>query len=218
VFERFTEPARQVVVLAQDEARALNHNYIGTEHLLLGLLREEDGLGARVLQSLDITLGEVRAQVARIVGQGETVPPGQIPFTPRAKKVLELSMREALALGHNYIGTEHILLGLMRENEGVACRILLDFDADADKIRAEVIRLLGGPAVFGTEAVAAAGGLTMESDVMPLRPHRPARRRGAMPRRTFTYATRSGPSMLLGWLLFGGALGIGIFLGWLIWR
>jgi ATP-dependent Clp protease ATP-binding subunit ClpA len=145
VFERFTERASQVVVLAQDEARALKHNYIGTEHILLGLLREEEGLAARVLESLDITVEEVRAQVARIVGQGDEVTTGQIPFTPRAKKVLELSLREALSLGHNYIGTEHILLGLARENDGVAARILLDFDADAEKIRDEVIRMLSGP-------------------------------------------------------------------------
>jgi ATP-dependent Clp protease ATP-binding subunit ClpC len=145
VFERFTERARQVVVLAQDEARALKHNYIGTEHILLGLLREEEGLAARVLEQLDITVEEVRAQVARIVGQGDEVTTGQIPFTPRAKKVLELALREALSLGHNYIGTEHILLGLVRENEGVAARILLDFDADAEKIRNEIIRMLSGP-------------------------------------------------------------------------
>ena len=145
MFERFTERARQVVVLAQDEARALKHNYIGTEHILLGLLREEEGLAARVLDSLDITVEDVRANVARIVGQGEEVTTGQIPFTPRAKKVLELALREALSLGHNYIGTEHILLGLVRENEGVAARILLDFDADAEKIRNEIIRMLSGP-------------------------------------------------------------------------
>jgi ATP-dependent Clp protease ATP-binding subunit ClpA len=145
VFERFTERARQVVVLAQDEARALKHNYIGTEHILLGLLREEEGLAARVLESLDITVEEVRAQVARIVGQGDEVTTGQIPFTPRAKKVLELSLREAVSLGHNYIGTEHILLGLMRENKGVATRILLDFDADAAKVRNEVLGMLSGP-------------------------------------------------------------------------
>src|SRR5437870_406819 len=145
LFERFTERARQVVVLAQDEARALKHNYIGTEHILLGLLREEEGLAARVLESLDITVERVRAQVVRIVGSGEEVTSGQIPFTPRAKKVLELALREALSLGHNYIGTEHILLGLVRENEGVAARILLDFDADADKIRNEIIRMLSGP-------------------------------------------------------------------------
>jgi len=145
LFERFTERARQVVVLAQDEARALKHNYIGTEHILLGLLREEEGLAARVLESLDITVEEVRAQIARIVGQGDEVTTGQIPFTPRAKKVLELALREALSLCHNYIGTEHILLGLVRENEGVAARILLDFDADAEKIRNEIIRMLSGP-------------------------------------------------------------------------
>src|SRR6187397_2805523 len=145
MFERFTERARQVVVLAQEEARTLKHNYIGTEHILLGLLREEEGLAARVLESLDITVEEVRAQVVRIVGSGEEVTSGQIPFTPRAKKVLELALREALSLGHNYIGTEHILLGLVRENEGVAARILLDFDADSDKIRNEVIRMLSGP-------------------------------------------------------------------------
>ena len=157
MFERFTERARQVVVLAQDEARALKHNYIGTEHILLGLLREEEGLAARVLESLDITVEEVRAQVARIVGQGDEVTTGQIPFTPRAKKVLELALREALSLGHNYIGTEHILLGLVRENEGVAARILLDFDADAEKIRNEIIRMLSGP---GRRQQGAAAGAT----------------------------------------------------------
>src|SRR5438132_8960912 len=148
LFERFTERARQVVVLAQDEARALNHHYIGTEHILLGLLREEEGLAARVLESLDVTVEDVRAQVARIVGMGdEVVMTGQIPFTPRSKKVLEMALREALSLGHNHIGTEHVLLGLMRESEGVAARILLDFDVDAEKIRNEVIRALGGATV-----------------------------------------------------------------------
>jgi ATP-dependent Clp protease ATP-binding subunit ClpC len=155
LFERFTERARQVVVLAQEEARTLKHNYIGTEHILLGLLREEEGLAARVLESLDITVERVRAQVVRIVGSGEEVTSGQIPFTPRAKKVLELALREALSLGHNYIGTEHILLGLVRENEGVAARILLDFDADSEKIRNEVIRMLSGPG--GRRQGAAAG-------------------------------------------------------------
>ncbi|HJW76508.1 MAG TPA: ATP-dependent Clp protease ATP-binding subunit [Thermoleophilia bacterium] len=146
MFERFTERARQVVVLAQEEARALKHNYIGTEHLLLGLLREEEGVAARVLESLEISVEEVRAAVVRIVGSGEETPTGQIPFTPRAKKVLELALREALSLGHNYIGTEHILLGLIREDEGVAARILLDLDAEPDKIRNEVMRTLSGPA------------------------------------------------------------------------
>jgi ATP-dependent Clp protease ATP-binding subunit ClpC len=157
LFERFTERARQVVVLAQEEARTLKHNYIGTEHILLGLLREEEGLAARVLESLDITVERVRAQVVRIVGSGEEVTSGQIPFTPRAKKVLELALREALSLGHNYIGTEHILLGLVRENEGVAARILLDFDADSEKIRNEVIRMLSGPGGRRSGAAAGAG-------------------------------------------------------------
>ena len=160
MFERFTERARQVVVLAQEEARTLKHNYIGTEHILLGLLREEEGLAARVLESLDITVERVRAQVVRIVGSGEEVTSGQIPFTPRAKKVLELALREALSLGHNYIGTEHILLGLVRENEGVAARILLDFDADSEKIRNEVIRMLSGPGgrrQGGAQSAGAAG-------------------------------------------------------------
>jgi ATP-dependent Clp protease ATP-binding subunit ClpC len=158
LFERFTERARQVVVLAQEEARTLKHNYIGTEHILLGLLREEEGLAARVLESLDITTERVRSQVVRIVGSGEEVTSGQIPFTPRAKKVLELALREALSLGHNYIGTEHILLGLVRENEGVAARILLDFDADSDKIRNEVIRMLSGPGGRRQGAGAGTGG------------------------------------------------------------
>ncbi len=158
MFERFTERARQVVVLAQEEARTLKHNYIGTEHILLGLLREEEGLAARVLESLEITVERVRAQIVRVVGSGEEVTSGQIPFTPRAKKVLELALREALSLGHNYIGTEHILLGLVRENEGVAARILLDFDADSEKIRNEVIRMLSGPGGRQRSSGSAAAG------------------------------------------------------------
>jgi ATP-dependent Clp protease ATP-binding subunit ClpC len=157
MFERFTERARQVVVLAQEEARTLKHNYIGTEHILLGLLREEEGLAARVLEGLEITVDDVRAQVVRIVGSGEEVTSGQIPFTPRAKKVLELALREALSLGHNYIGTEHILLGLVRENEGVAARILADFDADSEKIRNEIIRMLSGPGGRQTRSGSGAG-------------------------------------------------------------
>jgi ATP-dependent Clp protease ATP-binding subunit ClpA len=144
VFERFTERARQVVVLAQDEARRLKHNYIGTEHLLLGLLREEEGLAARTLASFDVTLAEVREQVGTVIGEGDAVTTGQIPFTPRAKKVLDLSLREALALGHNYIGTEHLLLGLVRENEGVAARILVHYGADAEAVRNETIGMLSG--------------------------------------------------------------------------
>jgi ATP-dependent Clp protease ATP-binding subunit ClpC len=145
MFERFTERARLVVVFAEDEARALQHNYIGTEHVLLGLLREEEGLAARVLDSLEITVEEVRAQVACIVGRGDGVTTGDVPLTPQAEKDIKLALREALARGHNYIGTEHILLGLVRENKGVAARILLDFDADAEKIRNEIIRMLSGP-------------------------------------------------------------------------
>jgi ATP-dependent Clp protease ATP-binding subunit ClpA len=142
VFQRFTESGRQAIVLAQDEARALKHNYIGTEHILLGLLREREDLAAGVLASLGITLEGVRAQVARIVGEGGEVTAGQIPFTPRAKKVLELALREGLALGDNHIGTEHILLGIVRENEGVAARIMRDDGVDADRIRERVLEVL----------------------------------------------------------------------------
>lgn len=142
MFERFTERARQVVVLAQDEARAFKHNYIGTEHILLGLLREEEGLGARTLRSFDLDENDLRPQIRKLVGEGDVVATGQIPFTPRAKKVLELALREALSLGHNYIGTEHVLLGLIRENSGVAWKLLLDAGLDAEKIRNQVIRSL----------------------------------------------------------------------------
>ena len=145
MFERFTERARQVVVLAQEEARTLKHNYIGTEHILLGLLREEEGLAARVLGGLNVTVAHVRANVVEITGSGEEIICGEIPLTPRAKKILELALREALSLGHNHIGTEHILLGLAREGEGVANHILLDAGVNADRIRNEVIRMLAGP-------------------------------------------------------------------------
>jgi ATP-dependent Clp protease ATP-binding subunit ClpC len=190
VFERFTERARQVVVYAQDEARGLNHNYIGTEHILLGLLREEEGLAARVLESLDVTVEEARSKVARIVGQGDAVTAGQIPFTPRAKKVLDLSLREALSLGHNHIGTEHILLGLVRENEGVAAHVLLDFGADAETIRNEIIRMLSGP---GRTAVASVSS--------------PIYDRG--------YVSRSRAMLLLAFALL--AFPLGLLVGWLIW-
>jgi ATP-dependent Clp protease ATP-binding subunit ClpA len=146
MFERFTERARQAVVLAGDEARALAHNHIGTEHILLGLLAEQQGDAAWVLQSLGIDIDQVRAAVVRIVGAGEGASEGQIPFTPRGKKVLELALREALSLGHNYIGTEHILLGIVRENDGVAANILLGLDADPEKVRNEVIRAASGQA------------------------------------------------------------------------
>ena len=192
MFERFAEDARQVVVLAQDEARALKHNYIGTEHLLLGILREDEGQAARVLGSLDITVEGVRAQIARIVGQGDEVTQGMIPFTPRAKKVLEPSLREAEALKHGDIGTEHILLAIVRENEGVAARILLAFDADAETIRGEVIRMLSDGETPDREGV-------------------------SRPRSLLVLGFDDRRSMLLrGFALFG-AVGTGLFVGWLIW-
>ena len=146
MFERFTERARQVVVLAQDESRALGHDYIGTEHLLLGLMREKEGLAARVLDSLDVTAEEARSQIVSVVGQGESAATGQIPFTPRAKRALELSLREALALGHDHIGTEHVLLGLVRDEDSVAVRVLESLGADTDVVREEVLHLLSGGA------------------------------------------------------------------------
>jgi ATP-dependent Clp protease ATP-binding subunit ClpC len=144
MFERFTDRARRVVVLAQEEARMLNHNYIGTEHILLGLIHEGEGVAAKGLEALGISLEGVRAQVEEIIGQGQQAPSGHIPFTPRAKKVLELSLREALQLGHNYIGTEHILLGLIREGEGVAAQVLVKLGADLNRVRQQVIQLLSG--------------------------------------------------------------------------
>jgi ATP-dependent Clp protease ATP-binding subunit ClpC len=144
MFERFTDRARRVVVLAQEEARMLNHNYIGTEHILLGLIHEGEGVAAKALESLNISLEAVRQQVEEIIGQGQAAPTGHIPFTPRAKKVLELSLREALQLGHNYIGTEHILLGLIREGEGVAAQVLQKLGADLNRVRQTVIQLLSG--------------------------------------------------------------------------
>jgi ATP-dependent Clp protease ATP-binding subunit ClpC len=154
VFERFTDRARRSVVLAQEEARMLNHNQIGTEHLLLGLVHEHDGVAGKTLTSLEISLEDVRREVEAIIGQGRAVPVGHIPFTPRAKKVLELSLREALQLGHNYIGTEHILLGLIREGEGVAAQVLQKLGADPNRVRQTVIQLLGpatAEAVGGAE-------------------------------------------------------------------
>ncbi|NQY56711.1 MAG: ATP-dependent Clp protease ATP-binding subunit [Ilumatobacteraceae bacterium] len=144
MFERFTDRARRVVVLAQEEARLLNHSYIGTEHILLGLIHEGEGVAAKALESLGISLEAVRSQVEEIIGQGGSSPSGHIPFTPRAKKVLELSLREALQLGHNYIGTEHILLGLIREGEGVAAQVLVKLGADLSRVRQQVIQLLSG--------------------------------------------------------------------------
>ena len=144
MFERFTNRARQVMVLAQEEARMLNHNYIGTEHLLLGLVHEGEGVAAQALESLEVSLPAVRQQVEQIIGQGQQALTGRIPFTPRAKKVLELSRREALAMGHNYVGTEHILLGLLREGDGVAAQVLVRMGADLNRVRQQVIRILPG--------------------------------------------------------------------------
>jgi ATP-dependent Clp protease ATP-binding subunit ClpC len=164
VFERFTDRARRVVVLAQEEARMLNHNYIGTEHILLGLVRERDGVAAKALDSLNIRLDAVRREVEEIIGQGQAVTRGHIPFTPRAKKVLELSLREALQLGHNYIGTEHILLGLIREGEGVAAQVLEKLGANLDRVRQAVIQLLSGYAA-GAGARKVEGGAEMEEEL-----------------------------------------------------
>jgi ATP-dependent Clp protease ATP-binding subunit ClpA len=157
MFERFTDRARQVVVLAQEEARMLNHNYIGTEHILLGLIHEGDGIAARSLESLGISLEAVRQQVEEIIGRGQQAPSGHIPFTPRAKKVLELSLRESLQLGHNYIGTEHILLGLLREGDGVAAQVLVRLGADLNRVLRQVIQLLHG--YQGQDAGSAGSGL-----------------------------------------------------------
>ncbi|MFL5934175.1 MAG: Clp protease N-terminal domain-containing protein [Gaiellaceae bacterium] len=143
MFQRFTERARSVVVHAQDEARQLKHNYIGTEHLLLGLLREDAGGASRVLASLDVTLPEVRAEVVETVGVGDSAGAGAVPFTPRAKRVLELSAQEARLLGHEYIATEHVLLGIAVEGTGVAARILAEV-SDVDDVCAEIVRRLGG--------------------------------------------------------------------------
>jgi ATP-dependent Clp protease ATP-binding subunit ClpC len=196
VFERFTERARQVVVLAQDEARALRHNHIGTEHLLLGLLREQEGIAARVLGALGIAVDPVRERVAQVAGEDVEPAAGQMPFTPRAKKVLELSLREAQALGHHFIGTEHMLLGLVRENDGVAARILLELGADAETVRAEVIGTLSG---------GVAGRMPRPTPTPP----------GATSRRR----RPSVPIALLvtGWVLFALALGAGVLIGWAIW-
>ena len=144
MFERFTDRARRAVELAQEEARRLNHNYIGTEHILLGLIREGEGVAAKALESLGISLEAVRHQVKEIIGRGQQAPSGHIPFTPRAKKVLELSLREAQQLGHNYIGTEHILLGLIREGSGVAAQLLVKLGADLNRARQQVVQLLHG--------------------------------------------------------------------------
>src|ERR1035441_1109006 len=163
MFERFTDRARRVVVLAQEEARMLNHNYIGTEHVLLGLIHEGDGVAAKALESLGISHEAVRQKVEETIGAAGTAPSGSPPFTPRAKKVLELSLREALQLGHSYIGTEHMLLGLVREGEGVAAQVLQSLGADLPRVRQQVIQLLSG--YQGKEPVGAgvAGGQSPDS-------------------------------------------------------
>ena len=192
MFERFTERARQVVVLAQDEARAFKHDYIGTEHILLGLLREEEGLAARVLESLDVTVEEVRARVTRAAGVGDVASTGQIPFTVQAKETLEGGLEEALAMGHGYIGTEHVLLGLLRQADDVAVGILRDLDADPAKIRAELVRLLTRPAQE-----------TARARVV----------RAAAPRARMAFP----PAFFVGWVSFALAFGIGVLVGWVIW-
>ena len=156
MFERFTDRARRVIVLAQDEARNLKHNYLGTEHILLGLIREGEGVAAKALEALDITLDEVRAQVIEIIGEGQEPPSGHIPFTPRAKKVIEYAMREGLQLGHSYIGTEHLLLGLTREPDGVAAQVLTKLGADMPRVRSQVNQLISG--FQGKEPVGVGGG------------------------------------------------------------
>ncbi len=164
MFQRFSDRARRVVVLAQEEARMLNHNYIGTEHILLGLIQEGEGVAAKSLESMNISLEAVRNQVEEIIGRGSSSPTGHIPFTPRAKKVLELSLREALQLGHNYIGTEHILLGLIREGEGVAAQVLTKLGADLDRVRNQVVQLLTGAA--GSKEIAQAGEAPAQGNLL----------------------------------------------------
>jgi ATP-dependent Clp protease ATP-binding subunit ClpC len=203
VFERFTESARQVVVLAQDEARTLKHDYIGTEHLLLGLARQQESVAQQALASLGITLQEVRGEVVRIVGEGQRPAFGQIPFTPKATKVLELSLREAVALEHNYIGPEHVLLGLIREEEGVAARILNHAGAQPETIRHAVFRILGSEPPDDYEQRVASTGRESRS-ILPAE--------HVWSDRLPLLLTPVIP-MLLGALLFGG----GLLIGWLIW-
>jgi hypothetical protein len=164
MFERFTDRARRVVVLAQEEARRLDHNWIGTEHLLLGLIRESQGVAAKALESLGISLDAVRTQVEEIIGRGQQAPSEHIPFTPRSKKVLELTQREAQQLGHNYIGTEHILLGLIREGDGVAAQVLVSLGADLNWVRQTVIQLLHG---HQARQPVAAGSAARELTLLP---------------------------------------------------
>ncbi len=172
MFERFTDRARRVVVLAQEEARLLNHNYIGTEHILLGLIHEGDGVAAQALTSLGISFDAVRDEIEEIIGRGESVPSGHIPFTPRAKKVLEMSLREALQLGHNYIGTEHILLGLIHEGEGVAAQVLVRKGAELTRVRQQVIQLLSGYSAVTEKTLATTDDPQIRSSRPPATPGR----------------------------------------------
>jgi len=185
MFERFTDRARSVVVLAQEEARMLNHNYVGTEHILLGLVHEGEGVAAKSLESLGISLDAVRQQIKQIIGQGQDAPSGHIPLTPRAKKVLEMSLREAKQLGHSYIGTEHILLGLVREGEGVAAQVLVKLGADLGRVRQAVVQLLHGDQGFEPESGAPSrrGRRAARADEMMVRLDSIARRLAAIERR-----------------------------------
>jgi ATP-dependent Clp protease ATP-binding subunit ClpC len=204
MFERFTERARQVVVFAQDEARELRHNYIGTEHLLLGLLREEHGLAARVLGTLDVTLERTRADVMRVVGEGDAAVKGQIPFTPRAKHALELALNEATELGHGHIGTEHVLLGIAREARGVAARILAEHDVPPQRVAIAVLETLqGGSGPVDPEAV-------KRFAQAPPDP-------GASGRITLGRRGTALPQFAIGWVLGAATLGVGILVGWAIW-
>ena len=201
MFERFTDRARRVLVLAQEEARLLNHSFIGTEHILLGLIHEGEGVAAKALESLGVSLEAVREKVEETIGLAGTAPTGSPPFTPRAKKVLELSLREALQLGHSYIGTEHMLLGLVREGEGVAAQVLQSLGADLPRVRQQVIQLLSG--YQGKEAVGAgapgSGTSDAPTDSLPWYPERSWmtcwRTRGrSAPRLWRTWAATPSPS------------------------
>ena len=190
MFERFTDRARRVLVLAQEEARLLNHGFIGTEHILLGLIHEGEGVAAKALEALDISLEAVRARVDETIGPASSTPTGSPPFTPRAKKVLELSLREALQLGHNYIGTEHILLGLLREGEGVAAQVLVSLGADLNRVRQQVIQLL-----IGRHSDVASGDLPTAT-IAQLRRPRPGSRHG--PNRQGVVRTGGAPGSATG--------------------
>jgi ATP-dependent Clp protease ATP-binding subunit ClpC len=201
LFERFTDRARQVVVLAQDEARALRHNYIGTEHLLLGLLREEEGLAARALEALDVDYRRVREEIVRSVGEGSDVHMGQIPFTPRAKGALELSLREALSLGHDSIGTEHVLLGLVRVRDSTAGRALAEHGVQPIAVYEQVTSFLGvsegARPPFEQEEVEDDAFTSVERD--------------------FTIAGPARPHVVQAGLLLAAGLALGVLVGWLLW-